>query len=289
MGNIIRLQGHEKFSLRDGWIAKAFKNIDVSSDGEYSDVFLRKDSPDVFGIGNNMVKSLRYWFKAFGFSEEKSGVGVRLTPIGNTIKKYDPYFEDVFSVWVAHSMISSNFEEATTWYLFFNSFDVVDFKKDILFNSLNAELSKYVEKFSAKSLQNDIDVLLNMYSKDKEVIDPEDKNQSPFSQLGLVKYKDGEYAKDHPDKRIINEWNVMFELLKKYHRGDSVSISELTEGEQSIASIYQISSTYINELLDRLDSREFIRVNRTAGLDMVYIETDMMSEDVLEEYYKNHR
>ena len=73
-------------------------------------------------------------------------------------------------------MISSNFEEATTWYLFFNSFDVVDFKKDILFNSLNAELSKYVEKFSAKSLQNDIDVLLNMYSKDKEVIDPEDKN-----------------------------------------------------------------------------------------------------------------
>ena len=65
MGNI-RLQGHEKFALRDGWLSKALKLINMDKYMEYSDVFLRKDAPDIFGMGNNMVKSLRYWLKALG-------------------------------------------------------------------------------------------------------------------------------------------------------------------------------------------------------------------------------
>lgn len=288
MGNI-RLQGHEKFALRDGWLSKALKLINTDKNTEYSNVFLRKDAPDIFGIGNNMVKSLRYWLKVLGISEEKSGAGVKLSPMGQIIKDYDPYIEDIFTIWVLHSNIAMNFEEATTWYLFFNEFDVIDFKKNQLYDSFKRELLNYVEKFPKKSLLSDIDVLLNMYSKDKEMTDPEEKNQSPFAQLGLVKYKDGEYTKMHPDKRIINEWNVLFELMKKHTLGDSLSINNLIEGKGSIASIYQLTATFVNELLDKLDSRGLIKVNRTAGLDVIYIETDMKSENVLEEYYRNHR
>lgn len=289
MSNAIKLQGHEKFSLRDGWIGKALKYIDTSNEAEYSDVFLRKDAPDIFGIGNNMVKSLRYWMKALGLSEEKSHAGVKLTPIGTTIKKFDPYFEDVFSVWITHTMISTNFENATTWYLFFNNFDVIDFRKDIVFDCLQRELLGYVDKFSEKSFQNDIDVLLNMYSKDKEIVDPEDKTLSPFAQLGLVRYKDGEYAKEHPDKRKVNEWIILFYLTRKYNNGDSVSINDLIEGKESISSLFQLTPTHANEILDKLDSRGYVRVNRTAGLDVVYMETDIKPEEVMREYYENHR
>ena len=289
MSDAIRLQGHEKFSIRDGWIGKALKNIEPYEDSEYSDVFLRKDAPDIFGIGNNMVKSLRYWMKAIGFSEEKSGKGVKLTPVGAMIKKYDPYFEDIFSVWIAHFKISTNFSEATTWYLFFNKFDVVEFRKDVVFDSLQRELMGRVEKFSVKSLQNDIDVLLNMYSKDKEIIDPEDKTLSPFVQLGLIRFKEGEYTKEHPDKRKINELIILFFLMEKYNFGESASINDLIEGEESIASVFHLTTTQINELLDKLDSRGYIRVNRTAGLDVIYIETDITPEDVMREYYENHR
>lgn len=289
MSNAIRLQGHEKFSLRDGWIGKALKNIDTSSEIEYSEVFLKKDAPDIFGIGNNMVKSLRYWMKALGLSEEKSATGVKLTPIGITIKKFDPYFEDMFSVWITHTMISTNFEEATTWYLFFNNFDVIDFRKDIVFDSLQREILGYVDKFSEKSLQNDIDVLLNMYSKDKEIVDPEDKTLSPFAQLGLVRYKDGEYTKECPDKRKVNEWIILFYLTRKYNNGDSVSINDLIEGKESISSIFQLTPTHTNELLDKLDSRGYVRVNRTAGLDVVYMDTDLKPEEVMREYYENHK
>lgn len=51
------------------------------------------------------------------------------------------------------------------------------------------------KKFSEKSLNSDIDVLLNMYSKNKIKSDPEDKNISPFSQLAMIKNTDGKYTK----------------------------------------------------------------------------------------------
>ena len=63
----------------------------------------------------------------------------------------------------------------------------------------------------------------------------------------------------------------------------------MIEGEESIASVFHLTTTQINELLDKLDSRGYIRVNRTAGLDVIYIETDITPEDVMREYYENHR
>ena len=77
--------------------------------------------------------------------------------------------------------------------------------------------------------------------------------------------------------------------MRKYKNGESVSINDLIEGEESISSLFQLTATHINELLDKLDSRGYIRVNRTAGLDVIYIETDMTPEDVMREYYENHR
>lgn len=41
----IRLQGHEKFALRDGWITKGLMNVSKNAA-----VFQGKDAPDIFGI-----------------------------------------------------------------------------------------------------------------------------------------------------------------------------------------------------------------------------------------------
>ena len=88
----IRLQGHEKFALREGWINKGLQTVP-----NYPDAFVRKDAPDIFGIGSNMVKSLRYWMKVFGLTEEKASVGVRLSRFGEIISTYDPYLEKIFT------------------------------------------------------------------------------------------------------------------------------------------------------------------------------------------------
>ena len=279
----IRLQGHEKFPLREGWINKAL--IEVPKD---AGVFLNRNATDTFGIGSNMVKSLRYWMKAFGLMEEIIGTGAFLSDIGKVIAKYDPYLENPFTLWIMHSFIAKNREEATTWYMYFNHCDAEDLEKNEIEKILLRELKKYTEgqSFSEKSLSNDIDVLLNMYSKSKEHFDPEDKNISPFAQLSLVKCVEGKYVKCYPSKKIFSEMIVLYELMQLLDGRESISIEEAVFGENGLSNIYNLTSVMANDYFDRLDASGYIRVNRTAGLDVIYLVKRMELVEIIEEYYK---
>lgn len=179
----IRLQGHEKFALREGWISKALMILPNNPDA-----FTQKYSTDLFGIGSNMVKSLRYWMRAFGLTNSS---GNELTDIGKIIAEKDPYIEKPFTLWIMHSYIAKNIDEATTWYMYFNKCDATDLDKTEVESILLREVKKYAvgTSFSEKSLSNDVEVFLNMYSRNKDNSDPEDKNASPFSQLALIKKK----------------------------------------------------------------------------------------------------
>ena len=280
----MRLQGHEKFALREGWINKALMIIPSTPDA-----FSKRNATDLFGIGNNMVKSLRYWMKAFGLTTESSSKGTQLTPVGEMIAKYDPYLEKPFTLWLMHSYIAKNKEQATTWYMYFNHCDADDFEKSEIEAILLREVKKYAEgkAFSEKSLNNDVDVLLNMYSKNKEQVDPEDKNVSPFASLELVKNMDGRYAKCHPNKRKFSEMLVLYELSLLEKGSDGISIEDVIFGENGLANVYNLTSIMANEMLDKLDDAGYIRVDRTAGLDMIYFVKDIPSDEVIEIYYKN--
>lgn len=194
----IKLQGHEKFALREGWISKALMILPNNPDA-----FALKNASDLFGIGSNMVKSLRYWMRALGLTNSS---GNELTEIGKIIAENDPYIENPFTLWIMHSYIAKNIEYATTWYMYFNKCDATDLDKTEIESILFREVKKYVAgiSFSEKSLSNDVEVLLNMYSRNKDNSDPEDKNVSPFSQLALIKKIEGRYIKNRPNKRLFN-------------------------------------------------------------------------------------
>lgn len=281
-----RVQGHEKFPLRDGWINKGLKEIPKNPR-----VFLNKEGPDIFGIGNNMVKSLRYWMKAFGLIDEVAGVGANLTSMAEIIAEEDLYLEDNFTLWVLHSFIARNKEEATSWYMYFNKCDSEDLTKEQIEKILFREVTKYVEgqKFAENSVKNDVDVLLAMYSKSGKSEDPEDKNISPFSELHIVKNNDGKYSKNHPDRRTLNEWNILYELSIQLKEREFISIDKFIHDECGLSAIYHLTSVVSNELLDRLDMMGYIRVDRTAGLDMIYKIKDISPDNVMREYYNKHR
>ena len=288
MANIvkIKLQGHEKFALREGWLNKGLIMV-----AKNPAAFQGKEGPDIFGIGNNMVKSLRYWLKAFGLIEEAQGKGARLTSIGELILKNDPYFEDIFTIWLLHSYIAKNKDEATSWYMFFNNVDVEDLEKAQIENILIREIRKYAAgvAFSENSVGNDLDVLLNMYGKSKEVSDPEDKSNSPLAQLGLVRNIGGKYSKNHPNRKDVSELIILYELAYLLAEKESIAIDDAINGINGLARIYQLSTVTANEILDKLDALEYIRVNRTAGLDVIYKMKDFSSISVVEEYYNKTR
>ena len=282
----IRLQGHEKFALREGWLNKGLIMVKKNPN-----VFQGKDGPDIFGMGQNMVKSLRYWLKAFGLVREISRKGAFLTEIGEIILENDPYFEDVFTIWLLHSYIAKNDEDATSWYIFFNFIEVQELEKEQLEEILIREIRKYAlgKNFPEKSVVSDLSVLLNMYGKKRETSDPEEKSTSPLAQLGLIKNTSGKYSKNHPDRKIIHEFVVLQELANLFGEKKSLSIDDVIYGKNGLAKIYQISTVTANEILDKLDTLEYIRVNRTAGLDVIYKVKPFSVISIVKEYYNKTR
>ena len=276
----IRLQGHEKFALREGWISKALMILPNNPDA-----FTQKNASDLFGIGSNMVKSLRYWMRAFGLTNPS---GNELTEIGKIIAEKDPYIEKPFTLWIMHSYIAKNIDEATTWYMYFNKCDAADLDKTEIESILLREVEKYAgTSVSEKSLSNDVDVLLNMYSRKNDNSDPEDKNVSPFSQLALIKKIEGKYIKNRPNKKIFSKFIVLYELANMMILKSGISIEDAIFGEKGLAKIYNLTSVMANEYFDRLDAAGYIQVDRTAGLDMIYPLNTLNPIEIVKKYYEN--
>ena len=275
----IRLKGHEKFHLREGWIAKGLYGVSANPR-----VFSGSDGTDQLGVGTNMVKSIKNWMLAMGLIKEGQKNGAELTDLGKMILKYDPFLEDDLSLWLLHSYISKNNFRSTVWYLFFNKCQAEEFTKEELYTVLRKELISYAEtdSFPESSLKDDIDVLLNMYSKDTKNDDPEDKNKCPLASLKLIKKEGNVYYRQQPDMRHFRDEIILYELGNIFEEESSIGIDYVAE---LAANIYHLSRVAINTILDRLDNAGYITVNRTAGLDEIYPNKKISVKKIIEDYY----
>ena len=248
-------------------------------------VFTGNEGTDQLGVGTNMVKSIKYWMLAMGLIGEDQRNGAELTELGKMIFKYDAFLEDDVSLWLLHSFIAKNSFRATVWYLFFNKCQAEEFTKEELFTVLKKELIAYAETdaFPDSSLRDDIDVMLNMYSKDIVNDDPEDKNKCPLASLKLIRKEGDIYYRQQPDMRHFRDEIILYELGQIFETESSVSIDRVAE---LAANIYHLSRVAVNNILDRLDNAGYITVNRTAGLDEIYPNDKIPVDKVIEDYYK---
>ena len=171
------------------------------------------------------------------------------------------------------------------WYLFFNKCQAEEFTKEELFVVLKKELIAYAETdaFPESSLRDDIDVMLNMYSKDIVNDDPEDKNKCPLASLKLIRKEHDVYCRQQPDMRHFRDEIILYELGQIFETENSVSIDYVAE---LAANIYHLSRVAVNNILDRLDNAGYITVNRTAGLDEIYPNNKISVDKIIEDYYK---
>lgn len=184
-----KIKGNESFSIREGWLAKGLFALE-----ENKYVFSEETAMDKLGVGSKMVKSIKYWLLASHLVEEKREKNAKhsLVPtqyFGEIVKKHDPYFEDIFTLWIIHYYITADIEFNTVWSLFFNRFNVTDFTKNAMVDKLVDECNKIYDKGNSlyNSIDSDCGVLLKMYTSSEEMVtDPEENLTSPFSELGLV-------------------------------------------------------------------------------------------------------
>lgn len=284
----IRLKGHETFILREGWLAKGMRAVDANPK-----VFSEFSGADALGVGTNMAKAIRYWLRASGLTFETKN-GTVLSSLGNRIMKHDPYFEDIFSLWITHAEIACNVEMATSWYVFFNRIGSEEFTREDLAKSMEHELVSYSmqREIPYRSVMADAFAIINMYSREKtQDYDPEEKRVSPFAALELLKKSGNRYRKHTPSADILPDMAVLF-LLERYFEEsgeNSIRIDSLLYGEKQPGRIYNLNRLELNHHLDRLADAGYIVVNRTAGLDMVYRQGGITHDDVIEKYYVGER
>jgi len=286
-----KIKGNESFSIREGWLAKGLMALE-----ENKYVFSEETAMDHLGVGSKMVKSIKYWLLASHLVEEKREKNAKhsLVPskdFGEVVKKYDPYFEDVFTLWIIHYYISSDIEFNTVWNLFFNRFNVTDFTKVSMADKVVDECNKLYNKGNSlyNSIDSDCGVLLKMYTASEETItDPEENLISPFSELGLISRgsERSSYMKVRPLYSKLDRLAVLYIMIANLPDDKiSVDIDTLLSQDNNVGKVLNLDRNMINEYLDRLRQEGFIELNRTAGLDMVYINKKLSLAEILELYY----
>ena len=102
-----QLSGHETFPLRYGWLKKAFDEVGKTENDENNrSVFLADDAIARFGVGKNMVASMRHWATATGIIEDAPRPKhIVTTTLGQLIfgkQGLDPFMEDPATLWLIH-------------------------------------------------------------------------------------------------------------------------------------------------------------------------------------------
>ena len=283
MASAYRLKGHESFYLREGWLTKGLKAV---SDDPF--VFSKNSGADALGVGTNMAKSIRYWLKTAGLISESTRQGAVLTDIGQIIFEHDLYIEDIFTLWIIHINIVLNFAAATSWSVFFNDFDLSSFKRDEMNDLMKRLLIDATGdlKLPDRSIKDDCTAIISMYSNSREDnADPEDKKVSPFANLGLLKQNGQNFTKEQPIQVLVDPRIILYIIRDKLEEEKALSIDEIVDGRNMPGKLMNLSRVLCNEHLDQLMNREYIIVNRTAGLDMVYPQNMLEKKDILLAHY----
>ncbi len=278
-----RLKGNASFTLRDGWLTKGLMAVDRNPK-----VFKNNSGMDELGVGSAMAVSIKYWLSACSLLDNSSE-GVVLSSLGRTILDFDPYINDYFTLWILHYELVTNPELSTVFYLFFNRMEDYEFDRESLVKNMIELFKDYTstEDFSEKTLADDCSVLINMYGRvRKPEDDPEDNLTSPFSELGILRPVQKKWKCKCPDYRRLPKEAVLYMMVKQMQGEQSIHIEALLNDEKSVGKVCRINRVLLNEYLDELESTGDIRVNRTAGLDIVYLTKLQKPEDIVQSFYK---
>lgn len=275
MADKIKMKGHESFSIREGWLTKGL--IEVSNN---SKVFSEKDQTDIFGIGTNMVKSLKYWLQATSLINDNKKNEYVLSKLGQLIYKYDKYIENKFTLYLIHLNLVLNVDKAYIWNLFFNKCHFKTFSKKDLYEQICELLEADNYEYNEKVLSDEISVLLKTYLIEEKDGTPEDNFICPLTDLKLIrKISKDTYKRELSNISYLNKYVVYWAILQQTNE-DNISIDELIKGNNSVCNLLNLDKITLNEYLDMLKKDKYITINRTAGLNMVYFNKKLDLENI---------
>jgi len=284
-----QLSGHETFPLRYGWLKKAFDAIEATEgDTENKAVFLGDDAIARFGVGKNMIASMRHWAAAADIIDESQGVNfIRTTEFGRKLFDaggLDPYMEHPATLWLVHWKLTAR-PAKTTWFWAFNHYPAVTFERGHLVKGI-ARLAKERgwSRVAATTIKNDVACFVRTYvaqpPSGQASID--DALESPLTELGLIKAvgkRDGFRFVRGP-KATLGDGVFIYALLdfwSGYSQASTLSFEAIAHEPGGPGRVFLLDENDVADRLAGLDELTggALRWSETAGLKQVVRETDL--------------
>lgn len=289
----MKFRAHDTFYIRKGWLYKGLKNIE-----KQGNIFTDKQSNagDVLGMGVNMVKALRYWLQAVDLTKETGSVNKNqfLTEFGQLVWDNDRYIEEVGTLWLLHYKLSRNENSATAWHYFFNEFNFNEFTKDDFVSSIGNYIKMKGKPLPAKSsLESDFDCIISTYVSRYKMnpgkVLPENNIECPLGELGLidiVNKREKVFKKSHSKLDSINPTIIFAIIVDNAGTDKEIRISSLLNDKNNIGKTLNLDAISLQESLKKVQNNGYIKIIRTAGLDIIKIEKNMNFVECVKQYYK---
>ncbi|MEX2410152.1 MAG: DUF4007 family protein [Candidatus Paceibacterota bacterium] len=251
MGSSFHFSGHESFQCRNLWLKKGFDFIEQEGGNFNSDEAVLS-----LGVGKNMTTSIRYWMEAMGLKTRKKKK--KLSELASLIFSdggWDPYLENIGSMWLLHYELVSN-DHASIYNLAFNHFRKhrTEFTKDHLITFLKNRTSESDKLPADSTLETDIGVFVKTYVRPtshdgrKNI---EDQFSSLLLELNLLKeieeveITDNEkktwYKFETSNQESLPNEVLLYAILDNVRYGNSITIQELLNSENSPGSIFLLT------------------------------------------------
>jgi hypothetical protein len=289
-----QFSGHGTFPLRYGWLKKAFDAVHKKDNHEGNiSIFANKEAIARFGVGKNMVESMRHWAVAADViapGDEKNSL--KTTPFGQRLLNndgWDPYLEHPSSLWLIHWNLCGSIKETkgsikevngstgkTTWYWVFSHYTNPVFERDNLAKALckiSAEAGW--KNVSPNTIKRDVECFVRTYAprpiKSKEA--HEDALECPLVELGLIKStgsRDG-FRLVRGRKGSLTNGVFLYalkEFWQKHSDSTTLSLEALMHEPGSPGRVFLLDDDDISDRLGQIEelTQGEIRWSETAGL-----------------------
>lgn len=300
----IFLARHETFCPRYGWLKKGFDA--VSGDPK---IFDQPDAIETLGVGKNMIRAIRYWGMAFKIIKpivEKRPLQIsgemQVTDFARQLfdddNGWDPFAEDIATLWLLHWQLFMPPVIATAWPLAINTTLSGEFTaKDLTLTILDRiEQNLKFKRYSTSSIEKDASCFIRMYGHSKQK--NAEEIECPFTQLDILL----------PGNK---KQNVLFNIDEKLSLPDeiflaaclnyaaltqpglmSLSLNKIVYDFNSPGIVFRLSETEVGRRLEK-------SVKEIAGVSFVesYGNRQLQFEknpgelyfSVLENYYTSNR
>ena len=284
-----QFSGHETFPLRYGWLKKAFDRVaETEHEADNRATCWDNDAIARFGVGKNMVASMRHWAKAAGIIVEPGANTVRTMELGRKlfgVRGLDPYMEHPATLWLIHWQLVAG-REKTTWFWAFSHYPAITFERDELIKKLERfAKNRDWPRIAATTIKNDVACFIRTYvaRQPSGKTGHDDALESPLTELGLIKAigkKDGFRFVRGP-KSTLGDGVFVYALIDFWLRyspnATTLAFETIAHAPGGPGRVFMFNENDVADRLATLDeaSNGAFRWSETAGLKQVVRSIDI--------------